>query len=45
MFASVIFVPDKIIQQVENMIYNFLWNGGKGFIKRNTIIGNVTKVV
>ena len=39
--ASVISVPNYIIQKVEKMLYDFLWNGGKGFIKRKTIIGNI----
>ena len=39
--ASVIPIPNKVTQQIEKIIYNFIWKGGKGFIKRNTIIGNI----
>ena len=39
--ASVIPVPNEVVQKVEKMLYDFLWNGGRGFIKRKTIIGNI----
>jgi len=39
--ASVLPVSINIIQQIDKIISNFLWKGGKGFVKRNTIIGNI----
>lgn len=41
--ASVIHIPDYIIQQIDKVIFNFLWNGGNGFIKKCTIIGDIDK--
>ncbi len=38
--ASVISIPNGIIQKIDTILYDFLWKGGKGFIKRNTLIGN-----
>ncbi len=39
--ASVIHFPDTIIYEIDKIIYNFLWNGGRGFIKKSTIIGDI----
>lgn len=39
--ASVVHIPDAIIQELEKTIYKFLWNGGNGFIKKTTIIGDL----
>ena len=38
--ASVIHIPDNIIQQIDNIIFSFLWNKGNGFVKKTSIIGD-----
>lgn len=39
--ASVTSVPGYVIHEVEKIIYDFIWNGGKGMIKRSTLINNI----
>jgi hypothetical protein len=38
--SSVIHIPDHIVQQIDKIIHDFLWNGGKGFVKRRALIGD-----
>jgi hypothetical protein len=30
-----------VVQQIENIIFDFLWNGGRGFTKRWSVIGDM----
>ena len=39
--ASCIHVPCNVVKQIESIVYDFLWNGVKGMVKRSTIIGDV----
>ena len=39
--ASVTTMPEEIIHKIDKILYDFLWKGGRRFIKRNTLIGNV----
>ena len=39
--ASVIHIPDNIIQQIDKIIFSFLWNKGNGFVKKSSIIGDI----
>ena len=39
--ASVTTIPEEIIHKIDKILYDFLWKGGRGCIKRNTLIGNV----
>ena len=40
--ASCIHVPNQVIQEVESIVFDFLWNGGNGLvIKRATIVGDI----
>ena len=36
--ASIIFVPNHVIEGVDKVIYDFVWNGGRGMINRNAFI-------
>lgn len=40
--ASVTHIPETVVLQIEKIIFDFLWNGGKGFIKRSSIIGDIS---
>ena len=38
--STVIHVPDKIVKEIENMIYNFLWNGKTHKVRKKVITQN-----
>ena len=40
---SVLFVPDSILQKIDKLIFNFLWNGKTPKVRRDTIIGNINE--
>lgn len=37
--TSVLLVPDHYIQEINKVMFNFIWAGKPPKIKRNTIIG------
>ena len=37
-----IYTPENILKQVENLFYNFLWNGKPAKIKKSTIIALIS---
>ena len=39
--ASDIHIPDNIIQQIDKIIFSFLWNKGNGIVKKSSIIGDI----
>ena len=40
---SVLFVPYSILQKIDKLIFNFLWNGKTPKVRRDTIIGNINE--
>jgi len=41
--ASVFPVPDHYVQEINKLIFNFIWAGKTRKVKRNTIIGEKKK--
>ena len=38
---NMIYIPDYIIKQIDNLVYNFLWNSKPAKIKKSTIIAPI----
>lgn len=36
--CSVTPIPDRYVKEINNMVYNFIWKGGKDKIKRSTLV-------
>ena len=39
---NLIYVPKRVLDQIEELFFNFLWNGKPSKIKRNTIVGPIS---
>ena len=39
--ASIIDVPEDIVNKINKLTYDFIWNGKREKIKRKTLIGNI----